>query len=310
MTRSLTILTTIFLGCGPLDGVDPDGDVGVAPDAGGADSGESGSDRPAFPELATLDTTADPTCTETWLAAVTGRIVDEAGAPLGGGRPQLCLTRSDGSFLCTEPPTARADGWYVQVVGEGNRCVSNVALRALLPGAGLATTYCHVELRTEGGVYHREEPIVLYSLEAPVTLPPVGDDGMPRDVTLDDGLVIGEVLPDEFFGDYDRIAGRRVTTTPCFAEGADLDGLYALGPEGYPSENGYSVRIPNPTGLMEGAVVDLLVLGGLNTRLVGGAAVEEADLDVFGSGTVRDGVIVSDPGTRLPELTWLGYRAR
>lgn len=305
MTRSLTILTTIFLGCAPLEGID----TGGGADAG-VDAGRDAGGRPAFPELESLDTTADPACTGTWLAAATGRIVDEAGAPIEAGRPQLCLTRSDGSFLCTEPPASRADGWYVQVVGEENRCVSTIALRALLPGSSLATTYCHVDLVAEAGVYHRDEPIVLYALDAPVVLPPEGDAEMAREVTLADGVVIGGVLPSELFGDYGSIAGRRVTTTPCFAEGADLDGLYALGPEGYPSETGYSVRIPNATGLMEGTVVDLLVLGGLNTRLVGGDIVEEADLAVFGTGTVIDGVIVGDPSARLPELTWLGYRAR
>ena len=71
---------------------------------------------------------------------------------------------------------------------------------------------------------------------------------------------------------------------------------------------GFPVRIP-ANGLAEGTRVELLVLGGLETRLADGTSVHEADFDVFGTATVTDGMIVSDPGSELPYLSWLGYRA-
>ena len=52
-----------------------------------------------------------------------------------------------------------------------------------------------------------------------------------------------------------------------------------------------------------------LVVGGIYTELPDGHIVEEGDFEVFGTGTVQDGQVVSDPGRGLPYLSWLGYRS-
>lgn len=279
-----------------------------------ADTGGTSNLITEFPAdpLDAIDATPDPTCTGTWAVGGRGQIVDERGRPVAGARPQMCLRSPTDTLLCVMPPEAAADGFWHQEVPEGDpRCVAEIALRALLPNAGFGTTYCHVPLTTNGGVIELREPIVLFETEPAITLPPLGDETSVRTVVLADGLEL-DVTPDVLFGDdYDMLAGRRIdhSDPPCFAEGIALDGLYVLGPETsvLGETGGYPVRIP-AGGLAEGTRVELLVLGGLETRLADGSMVHEADFDVFGTAIVSGGMIVSDPGSELPYLSWLGYR--
>lgn len=279
-----------------------------------ADTGGTGNLITDFPPdpLDAIDASPDPSCTGTWAVGGRGKIVDENGNAVAGARPQLCLRSPTDTLLCVMPPESGADGFWHQEVPEGDpRCVAEVALRALRPSAGFGTTYCHVPLTLNGGVIELREPIVLYATQPATSLPPLGDETAARTVVLADGLEL-DVIPDVLFGDdYAQLAGRRIdhTDPPCFAEGIALDGLYVLGPETsvLGEAGGFVVRIP-ADGLAEGTQVELLVLGGLETRLADGSPVHEADFDVFGTGTVSDGMIVSDVGSELPYLSWLGYR--
>ena len=185
--------------------------------------------------------------------------------------------------------------------------MDRIALRATSPVDRIATSYCPIDLVVEDGVYEHPVDIVLYELDD-VALPPVGDEAAPREVTVGDGLVLTNVVPARFFGRYEEIGATRVDS-PCFADGMNLDGAYALGPEALASEEGFNVRIPNASGLPDGTRVELFILGGLFTVLLDESIVEESTLAKFGEGTVVGDTIVGDENARLTELTWLAYRA-
>lgn len=262
---------------------------------------------PDFPELQGLDLSGGAECTGDYTAAITGRIVDDQGNPVEGGRAQLCIHRTDGNFICLSPALSEASGWWVRPVEEENRCIDRIALRATSPIDRVATSYCPVDLAVEDGVYEHPVDIVVYELDD-VPLPPIGDETAAREVTIGDGLVLTNVVPGRFFGRYEEIGATRVES-PCFAEGMDLDGVYALGPEALPSEEGFNVRVPNATGLADGTRVEFFILGGLFTVLLDETVVEESTLAKFGEGTVVGDTIVGDADARLTELTWLAYRA-
>ena len=181
-----------------------------------ADTGGTSNLITDFPpdSLDALDPTPDPTCTGTWAVGGRGQIVDEAGNPVAGARPQMCLRSPTDTLLCVMPPESAADGFWHQEVPEGEpRCVAEIALRALLPNAGFGTTYCHVPLTMNGSVIELREPIVLYATPGATSLPPLGDETAARTVVIDDGLEL-DVTPDVLFGDdYERLAGRRIDHT-------------------------------------------------------------------------------------------------
>lgn len=260
---------------------------------------------PNFPELENIDLSGGVDCTGEYTAAITGRIIDDEGNPVEEGRAQLCIHRTDGNFICLSPALGDADGWWVRAVGEEHRCIDRIALRATSPVERMATTYCPVDLAVVEGIYEHPVDIVVHELDD-VPLPPIGDELAPREVTIGDGLVLTNIVPERFFGRYEEIGATRVEA-PCFAE--DMDGVYALGPEALPSEEGFNVRIPNTTGLADGTRVELFILGGLFTVLLDETVVEESTLAKFGEGTVMGDTIVGDSDARLTELTWLAYRA-
>ena len=308
--RTLVATSILLLwavaGCSSSEGGEPAGDAGGTTEGGATDGGT--------PDASAGADAAVP-CEAAHVERIEGTAVDEAGEPVEGARPQACIrVAPDGHLICLEPPMAAADGAFTIEVPEDNRCVEELALRLLLPGSEFATTYCEVEVDPEGGVLTLDEPTVLYATEPPTTLPPLGDEAAARTVVFSDGLEL-EVTPSELgFGvEYDQLAARRVPVdpAPCFAtDTAGLEGLYAFRPEGPVEGDGFPLRIPNTTGLAPGTTVELLVLGGLETRLPDGTLVQEADFVPFGTATVDDAGehIESDEGVGLPYFTWLGYR--
>jgi hypothetical protein len=306
--RHLAALFVLAVGCGDDD---------ARPDAA-TDAGAAPPDAPTIGDAGPPDAGFGPDdCDATWIETITGTIVDEAGAPVAGARPQACLRVSPGGALvCLLPPTAAADGTYVIEVGGFERCVGSAALRVLLPTSTLATTYCHLDVSaTADGALALDEPTVLYATVPATTLPPLGDETVERTVVFDDGLEL-DVIPAElgFDVEYTDLRARRVpidAAVPCFARDVpDLAGLYAFGDEGTVEDGTFAIRIPNASALPAGTTVELLVLGGLETVLADGTLVPEADLVPFGMATVSaDGTTISSaPGSGLPHFTWLAYR--
>ncbi len=275
-----------------------------------------GSDEevsPQFPELDALDTTPDPSCSGTWVAGVTGRIVDENGAGVPAAFPQMCVRLAENGFLsCLVPEPARDDGYFGQVIPADNRCMSDLNFRVFLGDSPYGTTYCRSDLRAEDGILSIGAPLVLYEVTPAADLPPEGDPEVSRTVVLADGLEL-DVIPAPLYGSYAELGASRLDESTCFAD-ESFDVLYALTPESLTfrfgtSEVGFPVRIP--TSLPEGSVVDLYVLGGLDEfELATGTTLTEGAFEKFGTGHVADGMIVSDSGSELPYLTWLGVRAQ
>ncbi len=252
------------------------------------------------------------------ITQLNGSVADESGTPIGGAKVQLCL-RVAGSMeeraLCLSPADSNAQGAFQIMTPADSQCVRAAALRVLQPLTVTATTYCPVPLASMNGVARLTEPMRVYGITPAASLPPEGDRAMSRTVVLADGLEL-DVTPDRLGigGDYTKFGARRIDTSrgvPCFASSAgQLRALYAFQPETTITGAGFPIRIPNTGGLAAGARVDLLVLGGLDTRLVSGQRIEESHFEKFGTGTVSaDGrMIVADPGSELPYLSWLGVR--
>jgi len=298
-----------------------DGDPDDAADAGpGADAGGGGVDAgdecmpPDDDPFMCESLEADPACEGTWVVGVTGTVQTASGAAVVGGRAQLCVRLyPDERLVCLLPPMTGDAGDFAIVVPEDIRCLTRAEMRALAPGQSLATTYCPVEFSGLGPIFDLPEPYVLHPVVA-ATVPPVGDETAPREVPFADGVIL-TVAPEDFASDDDylALAGAPVdvAATECFADGEAFDGAYVFEPEGE-LRNGASVSIPNDAGLAPGAVVDLYILGGLDTLLLDGTMVPEGEVATIGTATVSaDGArIESDDETLVPYLSWLLWTAR
>jgi len=280
----------------------------------GADAGPP-CEPPADDPFACEDLTPDPSCDAHWVVGATGHMITAAGDPVESGRAQFCVRLApDDRLVCLFPPQTNAAGEFAIIVPEELRCLNRAAMRAIAPGQPLGTSYCPVEFEMGNApIVELSDPYVLHPVE-PAVVPPVGDEIAQRDVTFDGGLVL-TLAPVDFASspDYEALAGAPVdvAATACFRGDLALNGAYVFSPE-VVVEAGAAVSIPNADGLAAGSVVDLYVLGGLETRLLDGTMVEEGELAAIGPATVNaDGsAILSDPDTRLPYLSWLVWRAR
>ncbi len=306
----LASLVTLGMACGEEAPV-----MDAAPDSALDARGDGAADA-ATDALDAGD--ASIACDGVFVDTVTGGIVDEDGSAAPGALAQVCIrTHPDRTLVCLDPSPADDGGVFEVSVLPVARCWSSAAIRVLLPEGGHATTYCEVAIDgAADGVLTISEPQVLHRALPATTLPPLGDASAPRTVVFDDGLEV-DFVPDRLSVgvDYESAGARRIPLgdeVPCFARGADLDGLYGFSEEGDILGDGFAFRIPNATGLAAGSEVDLLLVGGLATVLADGTEVEEAELVVFGSGAVSaDGTVITpNAGSELPYFTWLGYRAR
>ena len=261
----------------------------------------------------------DPTpgdCGADWVVGVTGRVTDTAGTGLAGARTQLCVT-TPSAYLCLTPPTTNESGEFDIGLGDvGSRCVVRAVMRTTLYTDRFASAYCDVDPMPVDGVHALANPVVMHRVEPPTCLPG-GDDLMDseaRTIAFADGLEI-DLAPEQIANpDYyfELGAVQADLTGSCMLNHAPEGGFEAtwgLRPD-VNVDGGVAVRFPNVTSLAAGTQVDLYVMGGLSTSLGEEMPVEEGHWAKYGTGTVNaEGThIVSDEGSLLPTLNWVGYR--
>lgn len=312
---ALTLLLAVAAtGCDDDGGSDAGVDAGDM-DAGAEDAGEPGCDAGSDP-FSCEDQTPDPTCAGSWIVGLTGTVQDDSGAPVFDAAVQACLRISpDDRLVCLFPDRTDAAGRFAIVIPEDLRCLNRAVTRVLAPGQPYGTTYCPVEFPTDPAtIYEVPDPYVLYGVTPAAALPPRGDEAMERTVMLPDGLAI-TVAPRALAmsGDYDALGGGRVdaSATECWAEGETFDGAYVFSPEAGVT-GGADISIPNSDGLSPGTEVEMFIVGGLETFLLDGTMIEEAELASIGVGMVSsDGsTIDSSMEGRVPYLSWLAWKAR
>ena len=255
----------------------------------------------------------DPACPEPipFIANVTTRVVDEAGAGLADARVQLCVWTNEPRMLCLEPGRADAQGDVRIEVAPAARCMVSATARVLLPQSRRPALYCDLELSQDDASLTVPDPFVLLEAPAPVLLPPLGDEGAAREVDL--GAVRVDVTPTAIGAEeYPRLAAVKLTLDEapgCLAAQAPpFDALVAFSPEVDVAGEGFSFSLDNDLGLEAGARVELQVQGGIDCRTEGGDLLEKGAWHRLGDARVdaAGARIVGQGESALPCLGWVG----
>ena len=304
---------------------------GCSNDPAGPDGGSNEADGGSEPDSGSclveeeIDPTPDPACTGRWTTVLGASIVDEEGAPLENGKGQACLREAGtGVLTCLQPMTSCAGGNFEQVVPEGVRCIGSMVVRVFDPDApefgsdipgSFANTFCPVDLPATPPELRLSEPVVLYRTTPVMDLPPEGDGMVARTVRFEGGLEV-DITPATIFGDwgYTRLASRMIDMsgpTPCFIRSTDpsFGGVWGFTPNiNVFGDKGYPLRVKG-TGLQEGTVVDLYVLGSIDCALTSDFAtvVEEGHWQQYETSTVDEN---GDFSGTLPCFNWFAYAPR
>ena len=275
------------------------------------------STRPT-PALTEEDRVAPADCAAAWVAAATGRVVDNTGAPIEGASVGYCVF-GNGLGNCLKDVKTTKNGWYNYPIETPYRCIEKLAVRIYAPEATklrVSENYCKPALTPVRGVLDVATDDILYRLAAPTSLPAIGDPKASRTVTFSDIDVT--LIPDSIVeGDqYARMSAGvlDLKSPPCFVpKDLMLEGLVAFSPNMNVNVFGETINkigFKLKTTLPEGTAVDLYILGGLATQLNADKTVDEGEFVKFGTGKVQSGKVVPDAGSELPALTVLGYRRR
>lgn len=302
----LLMLALVAAACGCSDESTDAGDAGDAGDVGDTlDTDDDGGDGDAGEAIAECEQVAPTT-------SVSGRVLDEAGNPLGGAAAQMCvrLEISD-RLICLAPALSDDDGRFEVSIPVAAQCASEATMRVLEPQADRATVYCHVALDEAGGALALEEPYTLVATTPASELPEYGDADAERTVIFDGGLEV-DVTPAELSGGEDAYAElAAVLVDPaavdvCFVGDSGVFALWAFSPESNVDAAPFAARFPNSTGLAPGTGVDLYVLGGLATTAMTREPLREGEWLRFSTATVSDdgAQIVAERG--VPATTWVG----
>lgn len=322
VSRIVGALAVVATACGGDAGPSPDAAVDAANDtldAVDADTGADTADTRASdtagdaPADTVIDVTPDPSCEVDWVVFVEGGAVTDTGEPAADASAQLCVRigAPDGNLVCLRPEPTDAGGRYSIVVPESARCAGGGSMHVYDYDGTVAPMYCHVDTTTDGGTLVIEEPTVLFETDAVADLPAWGDPAVARAITFPGGLEVAEFVP-RSLGllftevEYANLGARRVDPGAdglCFLT-EPVDALWAFRVEA-DVKGSFGVRVPNDLAYPAGAIVDLYVLGGIETTLPGGAPLAETEWKRYGQGAVTEdgGWIVGD----LPALTWFGY---
>lgn len=250
-------------------------------------------------------------CRDAWVAAAVGRVQDERGRGVEGAYVGYC-TKADTSVCLATVPTEK-DGWYTYRIDANFRCVREIVANAQPKPADMgkfSPAYCKLALTAERGLLEVEEALTMYPLEAP-NRPP----GAARTtITFPSGLQLQLAKDDLLEDDRAEKLGAAIldlSELPCFVKPSDnLDTLVVFGPEINADifRDKPKIGFAVPTSLAEGTKVELLLLGGFTTFADQETQLDEGSFEPYGTGTVKDGMVVPDRGSELPALTALGIR--
>ena len=135
-------------------------------------------------DLSDAERTPEPSCTGSWIAAMTVEVGYSPGLPAGADvRP--CIGGVDGAITCLEGARTNRYGWAVFRLPEGMRCVHRAALK-VTPSRGLmlgvptplliSAAYKRLDLVPTGGVLDVAPQIRLVGLNPPTTIAPLSED--------------------------------------------------------------------------------------------------------------------------------------
>ena len=295
---------------GDGDAGDGDGDTGD----GDGDTGDGDGDRCGVVDTSDVDTTAEDGCAGTWVAHLSGTVVDEDDTLRGDALVQYCV-RDPGDILrCLQPIGTDACGLFSGEVSPVARCMSEITNRTFIPLENFTTSYCHVDLdAADDGLLAVADPIRLFSTTVAPTLPAAGDETQLRTVVFDDGVEL-DVVPEHYFGDspdsYDSIASVKLdpdTTGLCLPDDHTFLDVWGFSPEANVFQaHRFDIRVPNLYGLEAGVTVGLYVQGGLTCQ-IGDETVPEGEWVRYGEGVVNEaGSRINGTGLEggLPCLNW------
>lgn len=253
-------------------------------------------------------------CRGAYVTSIQGQLIAEDGLGRPGIKAQLCIRDGvTGGLTCLPPVDSEPDGNFLVTVPPDTQCIGGAAMRVLLPGQAAATSYCNIDLSNAPNV-RLAEPMVVYGMNPPATLPDLGDATGTHTVDFGNGLEV-DVVPGQLYGGaspYGSLAARALPPDAaglCFPpEVANFDGLYAFSPELDVEGDGFTLRIR--TNQPPLTAVAMYVFGGLGCTDPNGVLLHEVGWTDFGTGIVgNDGYIHVDVQNGLPCLSWLGYRA-
>jgi len=290
------------------------------PETATTDSGKADTAKPCGEDVEVPAACEDPPdgrpVGSQCVRAVTGKVVDTAGAPLGCKLVSVC------GKVCFFGET-RADGTFTAKIGTWVKVADFAASVHGRPDH--ASLYEKLPVTTEE-VIALPGTLVLPILKASGTKIPITKVGTKRLVTaatdikdgditlkfaadteveldLEDMAMVDEGKP----GDHLRTVKVEEAQYPTFVKGANVKVLYAASPFDMKYLNKKVPLVINGTaGLADGTVVEIIGLGNefINEPFTAGK------LEVVALGKVTGGQIVTDPGEGLKTLTWIGVRAK
>ncbi len=251
---------------------------------------------------------------------IKGKVVDEAGNPIPDLFVQPCTYTVDVE-LCHKATTDEDGNWALtfspakeDLIGIHVRFVTN----------DYTPTACYWDMENLNFVDNEvvfTEPFIIFDQgESFADI----DFGISEPTAVDGSGVKFTVEAEEWFPGIFEPVSIRIKRfpldeyVPCFLDAGDLpDALYSMTPDwlSFSTPGGIEATFENSEGLAPGAQVSFFVLGTLDTQIVplegDPLHLHTGDWHNLGTGTVSDdgSVITTDPGSGLPGIGWIGYKA-
>ena len=275
-------------------------------------------DVPAPKPVLTKEESEKPaTCADSWVSVAVGKVATDTGDSVEGALVGYCVKSERNT--CLAPIKSEKGGWYTYRIDGDKRCVKEIVARAEAPEGSVgkySVAYCPIPTSAQGGLLEVSTKLVLYTLEAPAAPATAARTAVKFPSGVELTFAPADLLEKEMAG---KIGAKMVdlASPPCFVKASDaLSMLVVFGPDVnvklFYDKPKIDFKIPNTAKLAEGSKVDLLLLGGFQTFLTKDSTevVEEGSFLPYGTGTVKGGFIVPDPGSELPALTAVGIRPK